>query len=345
MPNNNFFDSVNKNSILTSYNFARVSNFVFAEELTFKQYEIIKKPNHKIVHKDHRIVYIDDRINLSENDIIFCNTNYVDLLFKSLKNCELKNLKLISHQTDIPINKKFFARKPDCISEWYSINVDFTHKDLKALPLGLANYYSPKNLFYEHFLDEELDRLNKIEKIYVNFRVNTNRKVRQNILNNLESKEFCNIDNHSDDLPHYISSIASHKFVACPEGNGIDTHRLWETIYAGSIPILKNHISLKTLEELPVIFIDDFQNIDFDYILKENDKLSKKNFDKLTIEFWLNEINKNKSIENDNYSYSIPNVHRFLYLKKYKFKLFINRNLKKLMYYFLKLRKLFTVDA
>ena len=42
--------------------------------------------------------------------------------------------------------------------------------------------------------------------------------------------------------------------------------------------ILKNHISLKTLEELPAIFIDDFENIDFDYILKENDKLSKINF-------------------------------------------------------------------
>ena len=36
----------------------------------------------------------DDKINLSENDIIFCNTNYVDLLFKSLKKCKLKNLKL-----------------------------------------------------------------------------------------------------------------------------------------------------------------------------------------------------------------------------------------------------------
>ena len=29
-----------------------------------------------------------------------------------------------------------------------------------------------------------------------------------------------------------------YKFVVAPLGNGPDSHRIWETLYAGSIPII-----------------------------------------------------------------------------------------------------------
>lgn len=37
----------------------------------------------------------------------------------------------------------------------------------------------------------------------------------------------------------YLESIKHHDFVLCPRGNGRDTHRLWETLYLGSTPIVK----------------------------------------------------------------------------------------------------------
>ena len=77
MINNQFFQEYKESSILTSYNFARLADFVYAEELTFEQYEILSKKNEVIVHNDHRIVYINPEILLKENDIIFCNTHYV----------------------------------------------------------------------------------------------------------------------------------------------------------------------------------------------------------------------------------------------------------------------------
>ncbi len=39
--------------------------------------------------------------------------------------------------------------------------------------------------------------------------------------------------------PHQFAlKMNSYKYVACPRGNGIDSHRFWETLYRGSIPIV-----------------------------------------------------------------------------------------------------------
>ena len=66
-------------------------------------------------------------ISLKENDIflqfIFCKD-----LFKILSKVKnLKNLKLITGQTDHNVNKNLFSYKPSCIKDWYSINVDYSN--------------------------------------------------------------------------------------------------------------------------------------------------------------------------------------------------------------------------
>jgi hypothetical protein len=43
--------------------------------------------------------------------------------------------------------------------------------------------------------------------------------------------------------PDQYSLLAQQfKFIASPRGNGIDTHRFWETLYRGSIPVVKDSI-------------------------------------------------------------------------------------------------------
>lgn len=40
----------------------------------------------------------------------------------------------------------------------------------------------------------------------------------------------------------YSGIAQNFRFIASPRGNGIDTHRFWETLYRGSIPIVKDSI-------------------------------------------------------------------------------------------------------
>lgn len=57
--------------------------------------------------------------------------------------------------------------------------------------------------------------------------------------------------------PRNYSELArSYKYVLCPRGNGIDTHRFWETLYRGSIPIVERSEWSQSLRKHDLPFIE-----------------------------------------------------------------------------------------
>ncbi len=72
--------------------------------------------------------------------------------------------------------------------------------------------------------------------------------------------------------PRNLASLASEfKFVACPRGNGTDTHRVWETLYRGSIPVVKRSRWSDSISELgiPVVQLTSW---DFEEFLDASTK-------------------------------------------------------------------------
>jgi len=61
----------------------------------------------------------------------------------------------------------------------------------------------------------------------------------------------------------YSRLSQQYAFIACPRGNGIDTHRLWETLYRGSIPVVKRSAWTEMIEELglPIVQLDSWEEI------------------------------------------------------------------------------------
>ena len=58
----------------------------------------------------------------------------------------------------------------------------------------------------------------------------------------------------------YLRLLGEHEFSACPRGNGIDTHRIWESLYLGVVPIvertgLTEHWSACGI---PLVLVDDW---------------------------------------------------------------------------------------
>ena len=89
----------------------------------------------------------------------------------------------------------------------------------------------------------------------------------------------------------------NHKFVLCPWGNGIDTHRLWETLYSGSIPVTKYNIAYKTFEKLPIIFVDKFDEINLEFLNKKYSELISNNLNLLNFEYWKLQIQSHKNLD------------------------------------------------
>lgn len=60
----------------------------------------------------------------------------------------------------------------------------------------------------------------------------------------------------------YMHEISKHKFVLCQRGNGIDTHRVCETLLMGSVPVLEHSALDDMYSQWPCLLVDTFDTID-----------------------------------------------------------------------------------
>jgi hypothetical protein len=77
-------------------------------------------------------------------------------------------------------------------------------------------------------------------------------------------------DYSSDGRNHYLRQLATHQFVLAPRGNGIDTHRIWEAIYMGAVPVVRfvpeMHRQWRDVDRLPILFVDDWSQLTEDFL-------------------------------------------------------------------------------
>lgn len=89
----------------------------------------------------------------------------------------------------------------------------------------------------------------------------------------------------------YFSMTRDFRFIFCCEGNGFENHRIWETLYQGSFPVMFNSVwsnSLKYLR-LPILYIDSLDEIDTNLLLAFADRNSKfvpNELETLWIPYW-----------------------------------------------------------
>jgi hypothetical protein len=73
----------------------------------------------------------------------------------------------------------------------------------------------------------------------------------------------------------YLKLLGSHQFSACPRGNGIDTHRIWESLYLGVIPVVER----TELSEhwracgLPLVLVDQWSEVTPERLSHEAERL------------------------------------------------------------------------
>lgn len=290
-----------KNSeILTSNNFAKCSDVVYSEIITNSEFENLNLHDISIIDKNERFTfYKKNKFSLSENTIIFSNSLMIEPLFNDLRNLNFTNLKLITSQTDMMINKKLFEKMPNCISKWYSVNVNYKNEKLIPIPLGLANNYSPKNLLSKDFENLNFET-NKIDKVYVNFNKYTNLIERNYLYDLFQNVNWATVESRTIDFNEYQNNLKNYKFVLCPWGNGVDTHRIWEVLYSGSFPVIKDHITFNCLKSLPVIFIDDYKNLNKDYLVDKSKELLPISIgdEFLNLKYWINKVRNNEYVDN-----------------------------------------------
>lgn len=253
------------------------------------------------IEKDE-IICTDKYLSLVSDNIMYIKT---DLLHHNLNNMVWRNnihiLKpskvWITGHSDYPITLDIFNRYNNNCNYWFAINKDINTSKIKSLPLGIANNTNESDFHpicgnTDMMIDVLSQAKEIIKLVYLNFNINTYPQERQQCYNLFHNKEYVTvgkIENTLEGRKKYLTDIRNHKFVLCPRGNGIDTHRLWETLYMGSIPIVKQCIGMNEFTDLPILFINDWSDItDENFLETKYDEITSQtwNLDKLKFSYW-----------------------------------------------------------
>lgn len=325
---------------LNGQNFSKIANVIFAINVPNEDLYNFNLEEYKIISKDKDFTGLKLKdLNIKNGDIVFCNSSYLSLLFKYLRRFrQITSITLITTQSDFSITEKVYINKPECVTKWFAVNVDFEDSNLIPIPLGLANNYSPKNIRIDDLVNFKFEKVKKVNKLYINLRKSTNYKERENLEKLFKNKEWVVIKEPSLSIDEYIKDLNKFKFIFCPWGNGIDTHRIWETLYCGSIPVTKSHIGLN-FDNLPIISLENFDNLTIEKLIsKSNDK--EFNTYSLNLGYWDQLIKKEASLSNE-VAETIKEILyiEFLFWNKIKLSSFVMSKLKIVRFYIKKIKE------
>lgn len=246
-----------------------------------------------ILHYDNLMC---DPNYIEDGNIVYCDTHYI-LKYKDVLNTK-KNLTIISHNSDHylsdgPINNSNAINVDEltCYSRWFGQN-SYTPKVI-PLPIGFENTrweanFGPKT----EWLENARSQRSKPESlVYLNCNQNTNLKERQICYEESSQMHIVTIDYPNLAYVEYLDRIKDHMFVLSPRGNGLDCHRTWEILMMRRVPILKREGQLEHLyKNLPVLFVDDWNDIDSIDLEKIFKEFTFDNQEYLYFDFWKKKI-------------------------------------------------------
>jgi hypothetical protein len=272
--------------------------------LTKIAFEQAKIPEHEFI-QFRRLQSLIYQIRVAGYDIEAMQTEaFLGAVQHAYVNCKVA---VTSCEYDCEINddviSKIYQRLPNGLV-WLTTNANLDHPKIRALPIGLTDYcgYSP---YHSIIGDSEnfksyIDAQPRTEKnlVLMNFNDSTNPSYRLPVRSLFKDKNFVTTDAYSPDkigFAKYAQGLRSHPFCLAPRGNGIDTHRVWECLYAGCIPIVQKTLALREFGDLPIFFIDQWEDACNSNVLNDiRNQYSQRNWDlrKLTLSYWYQYICK-----------------------------------------------------
>lgn len=225
--------------------------------------------------------------------IIYSQTNDAKSLFIKLKNIN-KNVVVITHNSDVPADKSLYDELPSNVIKWFSQNAAYPDGDrLHGIPIGIENEqrkeFHRQDKIAKLLAKMKTDRIFK-NCVYLNCSIWTNKAERLPLYQHLANQSWVTSIPSPNifDFDNYIDNIRGHMFVACPSGNGIDTHRTWESLYLGTFPVERKNSSNAFWRDLPIWFIDNWDEINQKTVEENFLAMSEKlwNVEKMDFAYW-----------------------------------------------------------
>ena len=252
----------------------------------FDDYDIVFATN-----DDAGILQVTNKQASGVNGVLIDNIN--SYLAKNEKTVDLETEDLYVVTSPEPNGGTFpqicdIFNTPKNIKRIYSKGLMCTNNDkFRPVPNGLCNItiepIRDKVLFNEKRRDDNL--------VVFNFRLGTNAE-RDEIVYYFRDKSWATegVGRQFE----YLREMYHHKFVISPESCCADSHRTWEAMYIGVIPIVQKTPGMSWYDDLPILQVDDMCSLTPEFLEEKYEEMMNKeyNLEKLKISYWLNQISE-----------------------------------------------------
>ena len=226
--------------------------------------------------------------DLRDARVVFCPSNHLQDFFNEFGD-SLNARVILAGNSDFEFHT-LPENIPNSVKQLFLQNSFISdHPLVTTLPIGIENLRwgvngNPK------FLRNKVDFDSRLNQVLIGpFGLTHSERFQIRDLAAESVDEITFVENRL--YPREFSELMQeHKFVACVRGNGVDTHRLWESLYRGCVPILKADkwsLSL-SLFRLPIQLVDGWSLEEIEAIIKKSsDKgFSPEKLDTLWWPYW-----------------------------------------------------------
>jgi hypothetical protein len=224
------------------------------------------------VYPQHQYITKHD---IKQGDFVFIKTDLLDTYLKT--HVIDKRITLITGVSDMSpsvyATSTILSNKN--IIRWIGCNIRAFHSKIIKIPIGVGE---PTRINGCH---------SKLYKLHVN-RINWNDKLNDLFIpyHNNTYQTRNNVNGVKLDFDSYMKEINKHKFVLCMRGNGIDTHRVCETLLMGSVPVILTSELDNMYSQFPCLIVKSIDHIDLNSY-----KWNAYKYKKFLDIFWLKDIN------------------------------------------------------
>ncbi len=236
-----------------------------------------------------------ENADFRHGDLVFCKIDEVWRLFRALRRTR-KRIVLVTGEGDKPVTPELFAQKPPHIHHWFGMNMFAEDPAATPIPLGLGEEGHPATLEGKDIADAAKPSSVRTGLLYANFGTASNPMIREPLRAWLEepAQQWVTRHDHggSSGKAAYLEALCSHHFVFCPPGNGEDTHRMWEALYAGAVPVVRDSPAMRNFRDLPILTVPRLDGIREDFLRDKQSDLQTTNASaaKLDALYWSGEF-------------------------------------------------------
>lgn len=235
-----------------------------------------------------------EKINLDKalrSKVIFVNSDrFEDVNFNFFPKVKV----IISGNTDRNFVK--LPETPQTVKLMLLQNCTISNDKVKTVPVGIENKRNGRYIASQIFR-KPINRNRFEPKILVPPMSNTN-PIRSKLINLAASlPELFDVSLNYLHEKQYFNLIKKYQFILCPEGNGFESHRIWESLYLGIFPVMLKTTWSETLGylDLPILLVDDLRQITRENLFSfwtMNFTFNPKKTPALSVEYWSNLINE-----------------------------------------------------